>query len=73
MDYSMITKVGALLKDPRAVKIIEKYAPGITKNPMISLAKGMTLKSILDMPQAKQAGLTKEMMEKVLKEINTKE
>jgi len=65
MDYTMLTKVGALLKDPKAVKIIEKYAPGITKNPLIGLAKGMTLKAVMGMPQAKQAGLTQEMLEKV--------
>ena len=70
MEYSLLTKVGTLLKDPKAVEIIEKYAPDITKNPMLALAKGMTLKSILDFPQAKQAGLTKEMLEKVLGEIN---
>jgi len=73
MDYTMLTKVGALLKDPMAVKIIEKYAPGITKNPLIGLAKGMTLKAILGVPQAKQAGLTQEMLEKVLEEINTQD
>jgi len=73
MDYTMLTKVGALLKDPKAVKIIEKYAPGITKNPLIGLAKGMTLKAILGVPQAKQAGLTQEMLEKVLEEINTQD
>jgi hypothetical protein len=73
MEYSMLTKVGALLKDPKAVRIIEKYAPGITKNPLIGLAKGMTLKAILGVPQAKQAGLTQEMLEKVLEEINTQE
>lgn len=71
MEYTMLTKVGTLLKDPKAVKIIEKYAPGITKNPMIGLAKGMTLKSILNVPQAKQAGLDEEMMEKLREEINT--
>ncbi len=73
MDYTMLTKVGALLKDPKAVKIIEKYAPGITKNPLIGLAKGMTLKAVMGMPQAKQAGLTQEMLEKVLEEINTQD
>lgn len=73
MDYTMLTKVGALLKDPKAVKIIEKYVPGITKNPLIGLAKGMTLKAILGVPQAKQAGLTQEMLEKVLEEINTQD
>jgi len=54
------------------VKVFEKYAPGISKNPMISLAKGMTLKALLAMPQAKDAGVTPEMVTKVLAEINTK-
>jgi hypothetical protein len=39
---------------------------------MLGLAKGMTLKSILAMPQAKQAGLTEDMVSKVLTEINAR-
>ena len=72
MDYTVDTKVGVLLKDPEAVKIIEKYAPGVSKNPMIGLAKGMTLKTLLTLPQARQAGLNEEMVIKLLKEINDK-
>ena len=53
MAYSMDTKVGDILDDTGAVKILEKHVPGISKNPMIGLAKGMTLKQILAMPQAK--------------------
>jgi hypothetical protein len=37
---------------------------------MIGLAKGMTLKALLAMPQAKQAGITEDMVQKVLAEIN---
>jgi len=73
MDYTLLTKVGTLLKDPKAVEIIEKYAPGLSKNPMIGLVKRKTLKAIMGMRQAKQAGLTEEMLEKVLGEINTSE
>ena len=72
MAYTLDTKVGDILKDTGAVKILEKYAPGVSKNPMIGLAKGMTLKALLAMPQAKDAGVTKEMVEKVLAEINAK-
>lgn len=72
MPYTLTSKVGELLKDPRAVKIIEKYAPGVSKNPLIGLAKGMTLKALLAMPQARQAGVTEEMLLKVLAEINAK-
>lgn len=70
MAYTMDTKVGEILDDAGAVKILEKHVPGISKNPMLGLAGGMTLKAILAMPQAKQAGLTEEMVKKVLAEIN---
>lgn len=72
MAYTMETKVGEILKDTNAVEILEKYAPGVAKNPMIGLAKGMTLKSLLAMPQAKDAGITEEMVTKVLAEINAR-
>jgi hypothetical protein len=70
MAYTLDTKVGELLKDSEAVKVFEKYAPGVSKNPMIGLAKGMSLKSLIAMPQAKEHGLTDEMISKVLAEIN---
>ena len=70
MAYTLDTKVGEILKNTGAVKILEKYAPGVSKNPMLGLAKGMTLKSLLAMPQAKEAGITEEMVKKVLAEIN---
>ena len=72
MAYTLETKVGELLKDSEAVKIFERYAPGVSKNPMLGLAKGMSLKSLIAVPQAKQAGVTEEMVTKVLAEINAK-
>ena len=71
MSYTMDSKVGEILKDPVAVKVLEKYAPGVSKNPMIGLAKGMALKTLISMPQAKEAGVTEEMVKKVLAEINS--
>ncbi len=70
MAYTLDTKVGDILKDTGAVKVLEKYAPGVSKNPMIGLAKGMTLKTLIAMPQAKEAGITEDMVKKVLTEIN---
>ncbi|HMX76153.1 MAG TPA: hypothetical protein PKE35_18005 [Anaerolineales bacterium] len=70
MAYTLDTKVGEILDDTGAVKILEKHVPGVSKNPMIGLASGMTLKQILAMPQAKEAGLTEDMVKKVLAEIN---
>jgi hypothetical protein len=70
MKYDLMTKLGDLLKDPQAVEIIEKYVPGLAKNPLIRLVKRKKLESLLDIPQAKEAGLTKELLEKLLEEIN---
>ena len=72
MAYTLDTKVGDILKDTHAVEILEKHVPGVFKNPMLALAGGMTLKAILAMPQAKQAGLTEAMVTKVLAEINAR-
>jgi hypothetical protein len=69
MAYTLQSKLGDLLKDSIAVKVLEKYAPGITTNPMIGFARGMALDALLTLPQAKQYGITKEMVLKVLSEI----
>lgn len=72
MAYTLETKVGEILKDSDAVEIFERYAPGVSKNPMLALAKGMSLKTLIAVPQAKGAGVTEEMVTKVLAEINAK-
>lgn len=36
------TKVGQLLADPAAVAIIESRYPGVTRQPMVAMVKGMT-------------------------------
>ena len=70
MPYTLDTKVGEILDDTGAVKILEKHVPGISNNPMLGMAKGITLKALLDMPQAKQFGITEKMVLQVLSEIN---
>jgi hypothetical protein len=70
MAYTLDTTVGTLLDDTGAVKVFEKHVPGISKNPMIGMARGVTLKALLAMPQAKQAGLTEDQVNKVLAEVN---
>jgi hypothetical protein len=72
MAYTLDTKLGDLLNDTHAVDVLEKHAPGISKNPMIGFAKGMTLKALLEMPQAKQYGINEDMVQKVLAEINAR-
>ena len=40
--------------------------------PIITMIKGLTLQNLLDFPQVKQAGITKEAVLGVLAEINAK-
>jgi hypothetical protein len=70
MAYTLDSTVGEILDDTGAVKILEKHVPGISSNPMLLFATGMTLKAIVATPPAKQAGLTEDMVKKVLAEIN---
>ena len=70
MKFTLETKLGTLLDSPQAKAIIEKYMPGVSTNPMIGMAKGMSLNMLLATPQAAQFGITKEKVESVLAEIN---
>ena len=70
MAYTLDTTLGELLKDPQAEAILDKHLPGVSSNPMVAMAKGLSLKMVLAMPQAAQFGLTKEKAEQILAEIN---
>jgi hypothetical protein len=72
MAYTLDTTVGELLKDAHAVEMLEQYVPGASTNPMIGMAGGMTLRSLLDLPQAKQLGITQEMATNLLAQINSR-
>ena len=72
MAYTLDTNVGEILKDTNAVEILERYVPGLSTNPMLGMADGMTLRSLLELPQAKEFGITEEMVLGVLAEINKK-
>jgi len=50
------TTLGTMLEDPEVVAILEKHAPGITSNPMIGMAKGLTVNQALVMGQGMLGG-----------------
>jgi hypothetical protein len=72
MAYTLDTTVGEILKDTNALDVLDKHVPGASKNPMLGLASGMTLKSLLAMPQAKQFGVTEELVNQFLAEVNAR-
>jgi para-nitrobenzyl esterase len=70
MALTLDTTLGQILDDPQAKAVLDKNLPGVSANPMIAMARGMSLNMILSMPQAAQFGLTKEKAEAILAEIN---
>jgi hypothetical protein len=70
MAFTLDTTLGELLNDPQAKAVLDKQMPGIADNPMVAMAKGMSLNMILSMPQAAQLGITKEKVNAVLVEAN---
>ncbi len=47
------TTIGVLMEDPAAKAILDKHVPGMTENPSISMAAGMTLKALQGMTGGK--------------------
>lgn len=70
MAYTKETTVGDLLKDPKVAQLLETYIPGATTNPQFAFIKGFSLNMLLAVPQAKQMGLTEEMVDKFLVQAN---
>ena len=70
MAFTLDSTLGDLLDNPQAKAVLDKHLPGISSNPMVGMAKGMSLNMILSMPQATQLGLTKEKAEAILTEAN---
>jgi len=70
MAVTLDTTLGALLDDPKGKAVLDQYLPGISSNPMAAMAKGMSLRMILSMPQAAQFGLTEATANQILAEVN---
>jgi len=70
MKVTLDTTLGQILDDPQAKAVLDQYVPGASSNPMIGMARGMTISMVLSFPQAAQMGFTKEKAEQILAEIN---
>ena len=70
MAFTLDSTLGEILDDPQARAALDQNVPGASQHPMIGMAKGMSLRMILSMPQAAQLGLTQEKVESILAQIN---
>ena len=70
MTFTLDSTLGDVLADPKAMAVLDQYVPGASTNPLLGMAKGMSLRMIISMPQAAQAGITQEKVEAMLADIN---
>ncbi len=70
MAYTLNSKLGDFLKDPKSFGILMQYIQEASKNPVVNMAKEMTIKDVLALPQVKQLGVTEAMVQTGLDDIN---
>jgi len=70
MPFTLDTTLGDILDNPQAKAVFDQQLPGVSDNPIVVMARGMSINVILSLPQAAQYGLTKEKAEAMLAEIN---
>ncbi len=70
MTFTLDSTIGEIMDNPKARNLIDKHIPGASGNPMLGMVKSWTLNSILSMPQATSAGLSRERVLALLTEIN---
>lgn len=49
---TMESKLKEVMEDPKAVEVLESMVPGISKNPALKMAYGMSLRNCCRFPQS---------------------
>ena len=62
-------KLKELVENPEAAAILDKYIPGLTKNPQLKMGYGMTFRAIAKFPQAKIPKDTVDLIEAELQAL----
>ena len=70
MAFTLDSTLGSIIDDPRAKTVLDQVMPGASTNPMVGMARGMSLNMILSMPQASQMGFTREKAEALILQLN---
>ena len=55
MAFTLDTTLGTLLDDPQAKAVLDSYLPGVADNPMVAMAKGMSLNTLLSLPPTRSS------------------
>lgn len=70
MEFTLDTKLGDLLANENARKVLDQYVPGVSTLPQIAMFKDASLKMIINNPLAAQFGFTQAKVEAMLVEVN---
>jgi len=70
MAFTLDSTLGSIIDDPRAKAVLDQVMPGASTNPMVGMARGMSLNMIMNMPQASQMGFTREKAEALILQLN---
>lgn len=67
--FSVDTKMKAILRNPEAAAVLEKYAPGMKDDPSINLVSAMTLRKVLAFPECAEIAVYQDEIDKELQAI----
>jgi hypothetical protein len=69
MGLSVDSKIKQIMKNPDAVAIMTKYSPDFATNPQMKMVQGLTFRKLASFPQAKENGMTDEIVEQIDAEL----
>ena len=72
MAFTLDSKIGDFLDDPKGIAALAELVQELSTNPLVGVIKGMTLKDLLAFPQAKQLGITQDMVKMGLDQVNAR-
>jgi len=72
MAFTLDSKIGDFLDDPKGIAALAELVQELSTNPLVGVIKGMTLKDLLAFPQARQLGITQDMVKMGLDQVNAR-
>ncbi len=69
MALTVDSKIGDIIADPKGKAVLEKHLPGMSTQPTIAMAKGLTLKMIAPMSAGKITPAILKAIDEDLKKI----
>jgi hypothetical protein len=70
MALTIDSKMGELLANPKGKAVLERHMPGISANPQMAMAKGMSLKMLAPMSGGRITAPMLKAVEEDLKKIS---